>query len=151
MTDTAPKRSFAALLEQQGDTTPPIDLVVKGGKREFIQEQFNIPVEAQLRPIVYAQKERKITIEEQRPQDNYDKILIEIARLSREWDYLDLCELQSALHMAIIKNEKDKMTDLQIKILRHPLYNDACFLKNELEYNLLGKMMNTNNTRRVFS
>ena len=135
-----PKRSFNTMFERQESVGTPIELPIHvTPTKQFTQESLPIPASNHME-IVYPSKERSIDIEEKRPSDRNEAILLEIATLSREWDYLDYCELVTSLHIAMIKHEDKKIVDLQIQILKHPLHKEACFVKNQYEFNALGKM-----------
>jgi hypothetical protein len=138
MTD-ASQKTFASMLQLHDEPIPRIDLSVQQMPRSYkVQEEGQHPIPE---PIAYSKQHREINLTEQTTQDAYESTLIEIARLSRQWDYLDYCEILTRFHMAMIQNKEDDILKLKDALVKHPLHNAACFDKNYIEYTMLRNMI----------
>jgi hypothetical protein len=144
MADTK-KREFKIELASgiQEDKVAPLEITATKVIREFKQDPQPAPAS---QPLHYPIKSRSINIESARPASKDELILLEIAKLSREWDYLDYCELVTSLHVEFIKGNTLKATEIQLKLLQHPLHRKDCFNKNVAEYNMLSKILEEKST-----
>jgi hypothetical protein len=78
---------------------------------------------------------KEIFFDTSRNPDKDEKILLEIAMISREWDYLSYLERLTAYMLGVFyEKDPEKLDKLKISFESHPLYEKECFELNQKQF-----------------